>query len=258
MQLTLKLAVTPGSILPINYQHALSSWIYKVIARADSGYGNFLHEKGYGQQGRQFKMFTFSQLAVQPYEILGDKIKLLGHQASLTIRFAVDLGFTHFIQGLFLNQQLILADHGKAAVLQVAEVHTALAPVFQETMTYRCLSPICISQAQPHGPAQYLAPTAPGYGTLLVANLHRKSTALIPAGESEPEPDTLPPFTFQLLNTPRKKGIHIKDGKTSHTHVISYLFHFTLTAPVSLHQIGYHAGFGGKNSMGFGCVEVVS
>ncbi|MCB0538258.1 MAG: CRISPR-associated endoribonuclease Cas6, partial [Bacteroidetes bacterium] len=32
-------------------------------------------------------------------------------------------------------------------------------------------------------------------------------------------------------------------------------FHFELTAPVELHEIGYEAGFGEKNSMGFGCVK---
>lgn len=38
-----------SNIIPINYQYPLSSAIYKIIAKGDSGYSNLLHESKYGK-----------------------------------------------------------------------------------------------------------------------------------------------------------------------------------------------------------------
>ncbi len=51
MELCLKFFRQSGNTLPINYQYALSSWIYKVIASADEQYSAFLHEKGFSRMG---------------------------------------------------------------------------------------------------------------------------------------------------------------------------------------------------------------
>jgi len=69
MELKITLTLVKGPYLPINYQYELSSWIYKVIERADSEYSNFLHNEGFQSDGKQFRMFTFSQVDFRPYEI---------------------------------------------------------------------------------------------------------------------------------------------------------------------------------------------
>jgi CRISPR-associated endoribonuclease Cas6 len=240
-------------MLPVNYQYALSSWIYKVIERSDLAYSEFLHNQGFRYDGRRFKMFTFSQLDVRPYQMANGQIRLLGTDVSLAVRFAVDSSLENFIKGLFKEQRFSLGDRYSATDFEVSRVDTIAAPAFTPTMTYRCLSPICISRTRENRSAEYLSPEAQGYGPLLVQNLVRKSSALVHANESTPV--EYPQFRFRLLNTPRKKGIHIKEYEANHTQVIGYLFHFELTAPVELHETGYYAGFGEKNSMGFGCVE---
>jgi CRISPR-associated endoribonuclease Cas6 len=47
MELQLRLQTIHGNAIPINYQYELSSWIYKVIERADAQYSDFLHNKGF-------------------------------------------------------------------------------------------------------------------------------------------------------------------------------------------------------------------
>jgi len=37
-------------LIPINYQYPLSSAIYRIIAKGDRQYADFLHEKGYGKE----------------------------------------------------------------------------------------------------------------------------------------------------------------------------------------------------------------
>jgi CRISPR-associated endoribonuclease Cas6 len=255
MEFCIKLAVLKGHLLPINYQYALSSWIYKVIRLADAQYSKFLHDKGFTVDGRNFKMFTFSQLDLRPYSIQGNQIHLLGKEISLTIRFFVDSSLEHFIRGLFMQQQFSLGDRQGSVDLEVSSIE-AVAPVhFKPLMQYHCLSPICVSRLREDGSAEYLSPEDGQYGELLLNNLVRKEKALQFA-HTEPRPSL--PYRFKLLNAPRKKGVHIKEGTAGHTQVIGYLFNFELLAPPELHEIGYHAGFGEKNSMGFGCVRLCS
>jgi CRISPR-associated endoribonuclease Cas6 len=197
-------------------------------------------------------MFTFSQLDARPYRIEGNQIRLLGKEISFKLRFAVDSSMETFIRGLFMQQRFGLGDKYNVVDLEVTGVGTIAPPAFQASMTYQCLSPVCISRTREDRTTEYLSPDAPGYGRLLVQNLVRKSGALVGAGD--PAIQGLPDFRFRLLNTPRKKGVHIKAHTAGHTQVVGYLFHFELTAPVELHELGYDAGFGEKNSMGFGCV----
>lgn len=253
MELQIKLSLIKGNTLPINYQYQLSSWIYKVIERADSEYSDFLHNKGFQNEGRRFKMFTFSQLDMRPYEVSGNQITLLGKEISLIVRFAIDSSLNHFITGLFMQQRFALGDRHNAVGFEVTGVETITPAEFQKTMRYQCLSPICVSRMRQDRTAEYVSPEDSGYGRLLVQNLVRKTAALVGTTDM---PIDAPEFHFRLLNNPRKKGVHIKENTEGHTQVIGYLFHFELTAPVELHEIGYDAGFGEKNSMGFGCVEI--
>ena len=112
MELFLKLICLRGNVLPANYSYALSSWIYKVIGRADETYSAFLHEKGFQSGGRTFKMFTFSQMDLRPYRMSGSDIILLGSEASLTVRFLVDSSLEHFVRGLFMEQRFGLGKAG--------------------------------------------------------------------------------------------------------------------------------------------------
>jgi CRISPR-associated endoribonuclease Cas6 len=254
MELSLKLALLRGNSLPLNYSYAVSSWIYSIIGCADKEYSQFLHNQGFRADGRSFKMFTFSQLDLRPYKISGNRITLLGKEIALTIRFLVDSSLEHFVKGLFMEQRLTLGDRQSTITFEVSAVETAPPVYFLPHMQYRCLAPICMGRLRHDGSAEYVHPADPQFGELLVNNLVRKARAL---QLERDEWQQTPLSQFNLLNTPRKKGIHIKEGTTAHTQVISYLFHFELTAPPELHEIGYYAGFGEKNSMGFGCVDIV-
>ncbi|MEX2233179.1 MAG: hypothetical protein WD824_13535 [Cyclobacteriaceae bacterium] len=156
MELLLKLNRMHGNALPVNYQYPLSSWIYKVISQADEEYSVFLHEKGFAFESRKFKMFTFSQLNLRPYEISGNEIRLLGKEASLIVRFLVDSSLEHFIKGLFMDQHFGLGDRNNQVDFQVSAVETKAPPRFEQTMRYQCLSPIVTSTRRDDGTVAYL------------------------------------------------------------------------------------------------------
>jgi CRISPR-associated endoribonuclease Cas6 len=242
-----------GEYLPINYSYALASWIYKVIGHSDERYSQFLHQEGFQVAGRRFKLFTFSQLDLRPYIIEGMHVKLRGPVIRFTLRFLADVSLQHFIKGLFMNQTFTLYDHRYEVAFEVSGVEAKSPPLFRHTMRYQCLSPICVSRLRSDGTTEYVHPSDESYGKLLTKNLYRKAAAFQLANLQGEEVAV----KFRLLNTPRKKGIHIKEGTENHTQVVGYLFHFELDAETELHEVGFYAGFGEKNSMGFGCVDIL-
>jgi CRISPR/Cas system endoribonuclease Cas6 (RAMP superfamily) len=48
--------------LPASYAYLLASLIYRTLECSSSRYSAFLHERGYGDPKRPFKLFTFSPL----------------------------------------------------------------------------------------------------------------------------------------------------------------------------------------------------
>jgi CRISPR-associated endoribonuclease Cas6 len=69
LQLTLSL-IRENRILPINYQYEFSAWIYRMIHYGDTDFAEWLHSRGYAQGKRSFKLFTFSNLDVERFNVL--------------------------------------------------------------------------------------------------------------------------------------------------------------------------------------------
>lgn len=82
-RLTLSPSELPA-LLPFNYQYPLSSAIYKTIQHADETYAAFLHNRGYAEGYKNFKLFTFSDLRT-PFRMLGDRMQLLKDPAELLL-----------------------------------------------------------------------------------------------------------------------------------------------------------------------------
>ena len=71
MRLRLSLTCKKGAVLALNNRYELSAVLYKILEKADSNFSNWLHNKGYTADGRNFKLFTFGWLDAYPYT-LGD------------------------------------------------------------------------------------------------------------------------------------------------------------------------------------------
>jgi len=63
--LNLNLKSNSKNVLPINYQYPLSSSIYKILAKGDKEYAQFLHEEGYGKKKSYF--IRFFNLLIEPF-----------------------------------------------------------------------------------------------------------------------------------------------------------------------------------------------
>lgn len=243
-----------AQFVPFNYQYKLSSWIYKILANADHEYSRWLHNNGYNQSGKPFKLFTFSALKFPNggYKTSGEGFWISARDISLQVSFYTDKAIETFIQGLFANRDFILTGKQETAHFQVKTVQVVPAPEFSATMQYKCLSPILISKPQLSGNSEYLAPDNPEYQHYFISNLTNKLSIEQPDFQAE-----MHQISLRILGKFKKKGTTIKQNRTEQTKVIPYTYSFELHAPVEIQKIMYYAGAGVLNSQGLGCVDVL-
>jgi len=245
-----------GNYIPINYQYELSAWIYKVLNTENPEFADWLHQKGYLNNSKQFKLFTFSHLNIPKRNIQDDKIQILSNEVFLTVSFLPVETIDVFIRGLFKAQHLGLGNKQYQTDFQVQSIEKEPEIQLASVMRYRCISPLVIGEKRENSKNdKYLSPEDENFEAVFAENLISKYLSF---NKQQFKLDELTPLKFTLLNKPRKKGITIKAGTPQETKVIGYMFDFELAAPPNMQSAGYYAGFGQENSQGFGCVEVLT
>ena len=262
MRVKLILGISGGNrSLPINYQYEFSAWIYKTLHYGDPAFARWLHDQGYTEGKRSFKLFSFSNLDVDRFKVKGDRFLILSDEACLVLTFHIDEAIQHFVTGLFRHNTFTIGDRKSQVDFEVRTVESLRSPEFKENMRFRALSPVCVSR--PVGSngklaTEYLAPGHPEYEQRLFENLvtrynsrpqqqHSKSSELLECSDE---------LQLKVVGKPKSRLIKIKSDTPQETRVRGYLYDFECTAPAELLRFGYEAGFGEKNSLGFGCVEI--
>ncbi|NLF43524.1 MAG: CRISPR-associated endoribonuclease Cas6 [Bacteroidales bacterium] len=237
-------------VLPINYQHPLASWIYKTIAGGNAQYAQWLHENGFKERDKRFKMFCFSNLSTPNARVEGDRLYLSGADSTFVLSFLPQRSTEEFVKGLFSQQEFELGDRNSRARLNVNTIEMVQEPEFGTEMEFECMSPLTVSAFRTDQSKEYLAPHDPRYANAIIENLATKHTAYYGTA-----PERITDEKFELLGQPKMKGVFInKSGLNKPIKVIGYKYRFRLKASAQLLRIGYQTGFGELNSMGFGCV----
>ena len=251
----------PNQRISFNYQYSLSAAIYKIIERADETYANFLHEDGYGTGGKSFKFFTFSDLQT-PFINQGKCMQMTTDHASLKISFHVPDAAENFIKGLFLNQQLDIADSVEKASFIVGQVIAEKIPAFTDSkeIELQPISPIVVGRHNERGNYDYVSPEDGDFSSLILNNLISKYAACYNAEEQElqalSESVTIRPHF--LKHPPRSRLIAIKNGTPAATRIRGFdKFRLRIKGPEKMIALALNAGIGMHNAMGMGCVEIV-
>ena len=241
--------------LPVNYQYYISAWIYRVVASADKSFADFLHNEGYREGSKNFKLFNYSPLDFGKPILLKEKnlFEIKKDQILLNVSFFLSDAAEAFIVGLFRNQEVYLGDSFYGLELRVAQIERLSETELMESMHYRALSPVVISFKYPGSTyASYLSPDDKEYAQLFHKNLRNKFQAA--PNMNPPLPDSYS-FHFTFTGTPRSKLVTIKQGTPEQSKIRGYLFEFDLTAPREIHRLILSCGAGEKNSLGFGWCE---
>jgi len=242
---------TFGDRLPFNYQYELSAVIYKILASADQAFAEWLHDNGFAADKKVFKLFSFSRLQIPQYRTEGRFMKILSDTAEWYLSFLPERSTQEFIQGVFREQQFDLGNRQAHICCRVQSIEMLPLPQFTEQMSFRTLSPMCLTLKRENGTDEYVAPDHPMAKELIRQNLLDKYKA----STGKDFPDKNFAFDFAVTNQPRSSLITIKADTPQESKIRAFSCDFQLTAPVELMKICYDCGIGSKNSLGFGMVE---
>lgn len=254
MRFKLTLQIQPeimGREMPINYQYPLQAAIYRTLAASDTTFSTWLHENGFWQDGKRFKLFTFSNLIVPQYGIGRERERLIVRSdlVTLYISFLPQRSTQTFVQGLFAQQTIQLADYISGVQFLVREIQVEPSLTYSPTMTFKTLSPVCISLRNKQGHMDYLAPTDSRYELGILTGLLARYNAIYG------QPFSGSPYChLKLLSEPKSSLVRIKAGTPNETRVRGYRYQFKIDLPEELMQIAYESGLGEKGSIGFGMI----
>lgn len=250
-----------NSTIPINYQYPISAAIYKVLQKADADYAMFLHEDGYSVDSglKHFKLFTFSNLKTS-FKCRGDRM-LINSNLELIVSFYLPEAAQHFVEGLFLSQDIDIADKKSKGTFKVNSVE-ALPEPFSEiknkgnsVIVVKPISPCVAGIKNDKNDYDFIPPTDARFALCIKYNWEQKLKALnIPFEENKLKVDTV-----LYTSEPKSRLITIKAFTKQQTRIRGFLnFELELTGNQEQLQVIYNAGAGLYNAQGMGCLEVVN
>ncbi len=249
VKLTL-MAASQRSTLPMNYNHAVASLIYRTLGNASEEFASRLHDEGFKADRRSFKLFTFSRLWIKRSRVMGDRLLLESPEVSLQVSSPVGDFIEHFVSGLFQCEAFNIA----GARFELAGAETLPMPEFSERMSFRALSPITESVRDEQNRVRYLN-LDDDWSEFIHRNLTRKYEALygrVILGTSlRWEWDRVYIAEQARRNKRPSVLIEVSEG----IKVRGWLAPFTVEGSKELIELGYEAGFGKSNAMGFGMAE---
>ncbi len=251
-----------SSELKYNYNYSLSSAIYKLLRFGSPEFASFLHDIGFMQDGRTYKLFSFA-LVFNNALYLKERIELKDRNVKLVITSPLIESFVqNFIIGSFTSQKLILTFKNSAVEFFIQQIESLPEPQITSPASFKLLSPLVLSTASTDSSLNkqyYLRPQDQSeINRVLSRNLLNKykiinnKTLENAAVALEWDQDYL------ARHSRVTKKITINENGINPIDVIGIQAPFKLTGNAELIKTGYECGFGEKNSMGFGLAELIN
>jgi len=225
--------------LPVAYNHGLQGALYGLLSEE---FRVFLHERGFNINGRRFKLFTFSRLFGR-FVRYGGMLKYDGE-----LRLCVSSPVERFIRELansLISKGCITLLGNK---LTVKSIHFPAKPTLKNNMTFKTLSPITVystlTTRDGRKKTYYYSPFEDEFTELIAKNLVKKAE-LINGSKADGN------LSIEFIGKPREV-ICLHKG----TVIRAWVGRLKIQGDPHLMEAGYDAGVGGKNSAGFGMIEV--
>ncbi|ASJ02844.1 CRISPR-associated endoribonuclease Cas6 [Thermococcus profundus] len=224
--------------IPFNNMRFLQGLVYRKIGSVDPDLSLRLHNP------KVPKLFTYSLFMAERRELAEDRSGLLGYNRGFFyFSTAVPEIAEAFIKGLLEKPEVELWGEK----FTVEEVKALAEPERLSGRKFVTLSPIAVTtkRMQFGKPRSYdLSPAEPGFYELIRENLREKYVHIF--GLKPPED-----FEIKIISS-KPKRFEVKPG------IFQTAWHLVFKAygDEGLLRAGYLAGFGEKNSIGFGMVKV--
>lgn len=240
MRIVLTLTSQKEIILPIASNSLIQGFIYNAL-RVDPKFSYNLHEKGMVFSGRNYKLFSFSEIKGK-YRV-EDRAIIYTSPISITIRsceaYFIQLLLSYFTVG----KELTLHDNP----VSVESVNLSDEMIYSERIRVRTLSPITVYITDESGHTRYYSPEDKEFCGGIICNAYRKFTGFFGSDED-----------FRLEITPCLDKRFIKRAtKFKDTFITAWHGEFELSGSYKTLNFLFNTGLGSKNSQGFGMIEVI-
>lgn len=236
--------VAPRAVtLPWNYQHYLMGMLYKRLISAGPELERHFHEEGVSLGPKRYRFFTFSRLF--PRTAQATKTGLMMEPP---IELYVSSPLPHLMDAFV---RTVLPDpvvRIGPATLELAHAYVVPEPPLKNECLLETLSPLVASEGVKQDDGRlwkrFLSPDEPKFWTNIATNIRNKARALGLSVEDEP-------IEFEPQGPWRSRLVEIQGSK-----VRAFDGRFVVRGSEQLLRLGYQAGFGERNSQGFGMVQV--
>lgn len=265
MRLLLKLK-SESSLIPHNFNYPFSSAIYKFLQFGSAEFSEFLHHKGFSVNGKSYKLFTFSLRFNKP-TFIKEGIQLKDRSCKLTISSPlVDDFVKNFVIGSFKNGQFEIWIRRDLYIFEIEQMESLPEPELNEKQKFVPLSPLILSthKIKNGNKQQYYFRYYDDINQIekvFTHNLINKYSAVYnkewQGGNLKFRWDT--DFIDDYLSRKKKPTVMetIYKPEMAPINLIGNIVPFILEGDPELMKVGYLAGFGEKNSMGFGLGSIV-
>jgi len=265
MRLKFTLKAVDNSPLSINYNYALSSAIYNLLRFGSPEFSQFLHSKGFQLEGKSFKLFSFA-LRLQEYKVVDTTLHLTSPLAILFVSSPlIDDFIKNLVIGSFKNQRIEIYAEYQKTVFYIEQVELIPDPLFTQSINFDMVTPLVLTIKKEH--QGLFKPYYLRYdddikliNSCLSNNLVNKFRLLYNKDYAGEGVSIIWDEAF-IQDSLRKnkrlsKKITITKFESRPIDIVGINIPFSISGDTELINIGYNAGFGEKNSMGFGLVKV--
>jgi CRISPR-associated endoribonuclease Cas6 len=231
----IKVSLNGRGLIPFNYNLALAGAVYGPIKRVDTDLASKIHSS------TDYKYFTFSLLQIPERKVSPQGIYVVNGCSFLVSSPLRDI-VTCFVEGILEHPEVRIG----RVHFDVEAVEVLKMPEFNGKAIFSTVSPIIVRTAREEkGKLRIidLYPIDAKFYENLKSNLIKKYKNL--RKEEKDEIMFSAPFSTKFMR------IQIKD-----TYHRASLMKFEVQGDSELLKLGYETGFGEKNSMGFGMVEI--
>ena len=249
MRIRITLMSKGRQTIDINYNHALSSLIYRLIQESDSIYSTFLHNKGYEINNKHYKLFTFSLLQPEYYIVEGSNMSIEG-KVYLYISSPMKEFLLSLIESL-TKYPVIRIGTGQ---FKVINIEATADPSFTRQMKFKCISPLTISTAYMNENSRLVKRNLYIEDKRFTDNIKTNIISKYELIHGKKPEDT--EFNISFMNVEKyKRGklINLKNG----IKIKGYLAIFEVCGNPELIETAYECGIGDRNSLGMGMIEAI-
>lgn len=240
MQLIININLDKQLILPLNYNHIVQSIIYRALSVIPE-YADFIHDNGYMNGNRSYKMFNFGQLKGE-YRIEGRNI-IFSNFVSLEVRSPLSM-LINILKYSFETNGITFGEKTFNDILIEIYDYT----IEDSEINIEMNSPVTVYSTDEYmGNTYYYAPTDVEFSDMIDANFKRKYFSYYgvrPYSNVEIE---------LLNNTAPRKMVTKYQG----LYINAWFGRYRLSGERKYLDFLYQTGLGSKNSQGFGMFSLV-